>query len=178
MAYVKTNVTDKFSVSDAFSRKWPENVASLPLTVFHTAAVIRPTDRLKVFLPLCRNVNVEGTKNMLDAAKRAGASCLIATSSGSVCIHRPNFWTAPWTRMPKLLTQVISDSTPLPKKHEEFFGNYAVTKIEAERIVRAADDPGSNFRTGCIRPANGVYGVGDTSATITGTYLRRGGNPT
>lgn len=177
VAYVKTNITDESSVSDAFSQKWPMTVVHLPLTVFHTAAVIRPTDRLKLFLHLCRNVNVDGTRNVLNAAKNAGASCMIATSSGSVSIHRRNFWIAPWTRTPKGLTQILSDSTPLPKEHEEFFGNYAVTKAEAEKIVRDADSPDSNFRTGCIRPANGVYGIGDTSATVTGHYLKQGGSP-
>lgn len=178
VAFVKTNITDEASVSNAFSQEWPVKAAHFPLTVFHTAAVIRPADRLKVFLPFCRNVNVGGTKNVLEAAKKSGATCFVSTSSGSVAIHRPNFWIAPWTRTPSGLTQVINDSTPLPKEHDEFFGNYSVTKSEAESIVRAADDPKSNFRTGCIRPTNGVYGIGDTAATITGTYLRHGGNPT
>lgn len=179
VAYVKTNVTDEAAVSDAFSQKWPLTVPHLPLTVFHTAAVIRPSDRLKMFLPLCWKVNVDGTKNVLNAAKQAGATCFVATSSGSVGVHRANFWIAPWTRRSKDLVQVLADSTPLPKEHDQFFGNYAVTKIEAERIVCAADSKDSNFRTGCIRPTNGIYGVGaDSSATITGMYLRRGENPT
>lgn len=178
VTYIKTNITDEASVSDGFAQKWHDLVVHLPLTVFHTAAVIRPQDRLKMFIPLCRNVNVRGTENVLNAARKAGARCVIATSSGSVAVHRPNFWLPPWSKIPKGLTQVISDSTPLPKTHEEFFGNYPFTKIEAERMVRAADDKASNFRTGCIRPTNGVYGIGDTTATITGLYLKRGGDPT
>lgn len=178
VAYVKTNITDENSVSNAFNQQWPMTVVHLPLTVFHTAAVIRPADRLKMFLPLCSNVNVNGARNVLNAAKKAGASCLIATSSGSVAIHRPKFWLPPWKSTPDRFTQVLSDSSPLPKDHYDFFGNYPVTKIEAERMICAADDPKSNFRTGCIRPTNGIYGIGETSATITGTYLRTGGNPT
>lgn len=178
VAYVKTNITDETSVSSAFNQEWPADVAHLPLTVFHTAAVIRPADRLKMFLPLCSKVNVGGTQNVLNAAKKAGASCLIATSSGSVTIHRTNFWIPPWQKTPTRFTQVVSDATPLPKEHGEFFGNYPYTKIKAERLVCAADDVDSNFRTGCIRPTHGVYGISDTPATITGTYLRQGGNPT
>lgn len=178
VAYVKTNITDEASVSSAFNQQWPLTVVHLPMTVFHTAALIRPADRLAMFLPLCRNVNVGGTQNVVNAAKKAGASCLIATSSGSVTVHRTNFWLPPWQKTPKGFTQVVSDSTTLPKEHSEFFGNYPYTKIEAERLVCGANDTAANFRTGCIRPTNGIYGIGDTAATITGTYLRRGGDPT
>ncbi|KAL4896528.1 hypothetical protein BDV59DRAFT_108314 [Aspergillus ambiguus] len=178
VSFVKTNVTDEKAVLGAFAQKWSQEVADLPLTVFHCAAVIRPAERHRSFLPLCRNVNVCGTENVLNAAKQSGASCMVATSSGSVGIRRPSYWIAPWTMVPKFLVQVIGDSTDLPKEHDQFFGNYAVAKAEAERIVRSADDLKSNFRTGCIRPTNGIYGIGeDTSATVTGQYLRSGGNP-
>ncbi|PWY76280.1 NAD(P)-binding protein [Aspergillus heteromorphus CBS 117.55] len=178
VTFVQTNITDEDAVLNAFSQPWAQETASLPLTVIHNAAVIRPSERHPAFLSLCRNVNVTGTVHVLNAAKQSGASCFISTSSGSVCLRSPSFWLFPWTRTPKHMVQVINDSTSLPTKHEDFFGNYPVTKAEAERIVRAADDPSSNFRTGCIRPANGIYGIGDdASATITGTYLRAGGNP-
>ncbi|KAJ5948593.1 hypothetical protein N7454_001900 [Penicillium verhagenii] len=179
VAYVKTNITDKLVVDTAFEQPWPESVAQLPLTVYHTAAIIRPQDRLKVFLPLSMKVNVEGTRNVLNAAKQNGASCFISTSSGSVGIHRVNFWVSPWASLPDRSTQILSDDGALPQAHDEFFGNYAVTKIEAERLVRSSDDLASNFRTGCIRPSNGIYGIGsDVAMTITGTYLRSGGAPT
>ncbi|KAL2866748.1 putative 3-beta hydroxysteroid dehydrogenase/isomerase family protein [Aspergillus lucknowensis] len=141
------------AVQRAFSQPWPSQVASLPLTVFHKAAVIRPAERHKAFLPLCRNVNVGGTANVLNAAKRAGASCFVSTSSGSVSIRRPSFWIAPWEKIPRHFVQVISDAAEPLKKHDGFFGNYAASKLEAEGFVRAADDLESSFRTGCIRPA-------------------------
>jgi len=179
VTYVRTNITDELAVSTAFEQPWPESVAKLPLTVFHTAAIIRPQDRLEMFLPFCSKVNIDGTKNVLDAAKKAGASCFVSTSSGSVSLHKPNFWIAPWSKLPSRAVQVISDDSKLPQSHDQFFGNYAVTKLEAESIVRSADSPYSNFRTGCIRPANGIYGIGsDASMTITGVYLRNGGSPT
>jgi nucleoside-diphosphate-sugar epimerase len=174
---MKTDVADEAAVSNAFSQKWPQAVADLPLTVFHLAAVIRPAERLKEFRHLSSNVNVDGTKNVLNAAKKTGASCLITTSSGSVGIHRPTFWIFPWTRRPTRLLQVLDDMAKTPKEHNEFFGNYAASKMEAEIIVRNADDPQSNFRTGCIRPTNGIYGIGrDTSPTVIALYLSKGGS--
>lgn len=58
---------------------------------------------------------------------------------------------------------INDDDTLVPKHHEDFFSNYAVTKSEAERRVRAADKAASGktiLRTGCIRPGNGVFGPG------------------
>ncbi|KAA8644770.1 hypothetical protein EYZ11_002173 [Aspergillus tanneri] len=175
VAFVPTNITDEGAVLNAFSKLWPQPVAGWPLTVFHSAAVIRPAERHKAFLPLCRNVNVGGTVNILKAAKKSGASCLIATSSGSVGLRRPLFWIPPWTKMPKNMVQVLSDSNELPEEHGQFFANYAASKAEAEHIIREADDLTSNFRTGCIRPTNGIYGVGNDNAAVTGKYLQSGG---
>ncbi|RAK95105.1 putative 3-beta hydroxysteroid dehydrogenase/isomerase family protein [Aspergillus ibericus CBS 121593] len=177
VTFVQTNITDEQATIDAFVQPWPETVAHHPLTVFHNAAVIRPGERHQAFLPLCRNVNVTGTVHVLHAAKQSGASCFISTSSGSICIHSPSFWVAPWHKTPKNFVQVVTETSPLPQAHADFFSNYAVTKAEAERIVRAADDPTTNFRTGCIRPANGIYGIGDTDGSLTGSYLRNGGSP-
>ncbi|KAJ5774493.1 hypothetical protein N7457_009389 [Penicillium paradoxum] len=179
VGWIKTNVTDELAVTAAFAEPWNATVTKLPLTVYHTAAVIRPQDRLKSFLPLCSKVNVDGTRNILNASKLAGATVFISTSSGSIALHQPNFWIAPWATEPSRVVQVISDSTKLPESHEQFFSNYAVTKTEAERLVRAADDLTSNFRTGCIRPTNGIYGTGgEANAAVTDIYLRNGGNPT
>ncbi|PYI04867.1 NAD(P)-binding protein [Aspergillus sclerotiicarbonarius CBS 121057] len=177
IAFVKTNITDEKAAINAFAHPWPEAVAHRPLTVFHNAAVIRPGERHQSFLPLCCNVNVTGTANILHAAQTAGASCFVSTSSGSICIHRPSFWIAPWRNTPTNFVQVVNDASPLPQSHSDFFSNYAVSKAEAERLVRAAHNPQSNFRTGCIRPANGIYGIGDSDGSLTGTYLRSGGSP-
>ncbi|KAL3493093.1 hypothetical protein BJX62DRAFT_90594 [Aspergillus germanicus] len=179
ITFVRTNITDPAAVESAFSQPWPPIVAGLPLTVFHSAAVIRPAERHEAFLSLSRNVNVGGTINVLNAAKQAGATCFISTSSGSVSIRRARYWIAPWEQTPKHFVQAVSDTTEPPKQHDQFFGNYPVTKLEAEHTVRAADDLASGFRTGCIRPANGIYGIGDEASTsISGMYLRMGGAPT
>lgn len=179
VCWIKTNIVDEFAVTTAFEAPWPANVTNLALTVYHTAAIIRPQDRLKSFLPLSSKVNIDGTRKVLNAARLAGATAFIWTSSGSVALHQPTFWIAPWATQPKRVVQVISDSTKMPESHDQFFGNYAVTKAEAERLVRAADNPATNFRTGCIRPTNSVYGTGgQDNNVITGLYLRNGGSPT
>jgi len=181
VVFIKTNITDKTAVSDAFTQSWPsKEVDQLPLTVYHTAAVIRPAERHKALLHLCTTVNVGGTRNVLEAAKAVGASCFIATSSGSVGLRRASFWISPWTKAPKRLVQVLSDQAgDQPREHDQFFGNYAVSKYQAENLVRGADSAESGFRTGCIRPANGIYGIGaDGSGSILGFYLRSGGNST
>ncbi|KAG0158870.1 hypothetical protein PDIDSM_69340 [Penicillium digitatum] len=179
VCWIKTNIVDEFAVTTAFEAPWPANVTNLALTVYHTAAIIRPQDRLKSFLPLSSKVNIDGTRKVLNPARLAGATAFIWTSSGSVALHQPTFWIAPWATQPKRVVQVISDSTKMPESHDQFFGNYAVTKAEAERLVRAADNPATNFRTGCIRPTNSVYGTGgQDNNVITGLYLRNGGSPT
>lgn len=177
VGFFKTNIADEKAVATAFAQRWPEAVADQPLTVFHNAAVIRPGERLKTFLPRCTNVNLGGTVNVLTAAKKAGASCFISTSSGSVSLRSQSFWIAPWNKAPKGHFQVVDDSTPVPEEHYDFFSNYAASKSKAEKIVRAADDLEGNFRTGCIRPANGIYGIGDTEGSLTTSYLRTGGSP-
>ncbi|KAJ5294797.1 hypothetical protein N7508_009618, partial [Penicillium antarcticum] len=179
VGYTKVDITDSLAVETAFEEPWPAAASNLPLTIYHTAAVIRPSDRLQSMLSLCSKVNIDGTRNVLSAAKKAGASCFIWTSSGSIGIHRPNFWIKPWATEPKRVVQVLHDEGKLPQTHGEFFGNYAASKAEAERIVRRADDPEQNFCTGCIRPVNGIYGTGgENSTAITDIYLRNGGSPT
>lgn len=180
VVFIKTNVVDKTALSAAFAQPWPKTAAHLPLTVFHTAAVIRPAERHKSLLPYCTTVNVRGTRNVLEVAREAGADCFIATSSGSVGLRRPSFWIAPWESTASRLVQVLSDSaTHQPKDNDEFFGNYAISKAQAEALVREADDAKSGLRTGCIRPANGIYGIGgEASASLIRSYLTAGGVPT
>lgn len=76
--------------------------------------------------------------------------------------------------------QVITDDDGiLPKKHDEFFSNYAVSKLRAERAVREADGSKSGdgiLRTGCIRPGNGIFGPGGD--ILVDRLLREKVNPT
>lgn len=155
--YIKTDISSIHSVKAAFDAPWP-SAASAPLTVFHTAAVIRPHERSKLLYHRCSKVNFDGTANIIAASKAAGADILVATSSGSIALTPVQFWIAPWTKYPGRFFQLYdeSDAYRPERPHEDFFGNYAVSKAGAERLVMKAND--GKLKTGCIRPASGVYG--------------------
>lgn len=181
--FIKVDVTDAVALEAAFKAPWKDSVqaedASPEITVFHTVANIRFYERHASLIDMSARVNIVGTKNIVNAAKAAGANILIYTSSGSVGVRRSRFWLWPWEKEPKHFVQVINDDELLfPKRHETFFSNYAYTKIQADRLVRSADQsPSGNtiLRTGCVRPGNGVFGPrGDL---LFGASLIRKTNP-
>ncbi|RYP21875.1 hypothetical protein DL765_001951 [Monosporascus sp. GIB2] len=156
--FVQTDITSPASVAAAFSRPWHPSVKNLPLTVFHTAAVILASERSEYHYGFPEAVNVRGTKNVLEAARNAGADIFSSTSSGSICIKPVVPWVAPWARSVRNFWQILDAKDfdrPL-RRRGEFFGNYPFSKAVAERLVCSQNS--KMFRTGCIRPANGVYG--------------------
>ncbi|KAL2198286.1 hypothetical protein P885DRAFT_75899 [Corynascus similis CBS 632.67] len=160
--FVKTDISSAEATGKAFAKPWHPSVARLPLTVFHTAAVIVPSDRSRLVSGFCDAVNVRGTRNVLDAARRTGADVLVSTTSASISIRPVELWVPPWrlwSKMsPRNYWQVQDDEDffkPL-RRHEEFYANYPASKALAERVVCSANS--ERLRTGCIRPANGVYG--------------------
>ncbi|EMT71015.1 3 beta-hydroxysteroid dehydrogenase type 7 [Fusarium odoratissimum] len=133
--YVQTDITSKAAVGDAFSKPWDPKIASLPLTVFHTAAVIIPGARSKYLYKFTESVNVQGTKNVLAASRAVGADIFSSTSSASISIRPVEAFVAPWAE-PKQYWQVMDTQDfdkPL-REHEEYFANYAVSKAIAERL--------------------------------------------
>ncbi|KAI0189088.1 hypothetical protein EV127DRAFT_110778 [Xylaria flabelliformis] len=174
--FAQTDITSPESIKAAFARPWPASAAKLPLTVFHTAAVILASDRSAHSYTFPERVNVKGTANLLAAAKAAGASVFSSTSSASICIKPVGTWVAPWASEPENYFQMLhTRDVNLPlRKREEYFGNYPASKAYAERLVCDADQEG--FRTGSIRPANGVYG-NPTDNTV-GDPLSRSVMPT
>ncbi|KAI1426863.1 3-beta hydroxysteroid dehydrogenase/isomerase [Xylaria sp. FL1777] len=171
--FAQADITSPSATQAAFNKPWPSSVAKLPLTVFHTAALIIPGERLLGTYERIKRVNVDGTQNVLDAAKAAGASIFIVTSSASVA-HRPaGYWGNPFRRWPKNFYQFIDESDfdqPL-RPHSQYFANYARTKAISERLVCHANSP--NFRTGSIRPANAIYGSSNGDQVV-GVVLRTG----
>lgn len=162
--FCKTDIASAESTKAAFNAPWADDsIAKLPLTVFHTAAVIIPSARSELVNGFCESVNVQGTRNVLSAARRAGADIFVSTSSASIAIRPVQFWASSWSdgwshQFPPGFWQVLDESDfyrPL-RPHDEFFGNYPASKAKAERIVCAANSRA--IRTGCIRPGNGVYG--------------------
>ncbi len=168
--FVQVDILNSQAVHADFSKSWPPSASDVPgepdpeITVFHTAATIRFYERHPSLLPLSEKVNLTGTQNVVEASRRIGASTLLYTSSGSVAVKRTRFWLWPWEREPELFTQVINDNEDnLPKRDDEFFANYAISKLKAERYVRAADGARSGsglIRVGCLRPGNGIFGPG------------------
>ncbi|KAG7097604.1 hypothetical protein E1B28_004938 [Marasmius oreades] len=177
--YRIVDVSNADAVREAFEASWPNGPES-PITVFHTAANIRFYERDASLVSASTRVNVVGTMNVLNSARAIGASILISTSSASLGGRTTNLFLRPWQKEPEFFVQVINDDdTLLPKRHQDFFSNYAFTKREGEKLVRAADrSPSGNgiIRTGCIRPGNGVFGPGGDM--LFGAYLVRRVNPT
>ncbi|KAJ7151196.1 NAD-P-binding protein [Mycena filopes] len=181
--FLQADITDAAALKTAFTAPWPPLSTPTPepeLTVFHTVATMRFYERSPLLLPLSARVNVQGTQNVLAAARAAGASVLVFTSSGSVAVRTARLLLWPWETAPAAHLQVISDATAAPTRHADFFSNYAVTKREAEQLVFAADKTPTGtgegvLRTGCIRPANSIYGPGGDLAL--GYYLVQKVNP-
>ncbi|KAK1830180.1 hypothetical protein QBC39DRAFT_331728 [Podospora conica] len=163
--FVQTDISSAEATNRAFAKPWPLEYRRLPLTVFHTAAVIVPSDRSKLESGFCESVNVRGTCHVLDAARAAGADVFISTTSASISIRPVQLFVPPWklwsawkSRWPRDFVQVLDTADfwkPL-RTHDEFYANYPESKAVAERIVCRANS--KHLRTGCIRPANGVYG--------------------
>ncbi|OHE92314.1 3-beta hydroxysteroid dehydrogenase/isomerase [Colletotrichum orchidophilum] len=182
--FAQADISSESATSAAFDKPWPQSVAHLPLTVFHTAAVIRPSERSKLVYDRCSLVNTTGTVHVLAAAKAAGADVFVFTSSCSVALKPAKFFNAPWRRWPTNGFQVLDEEDfqkPL-RPHEEFFANYARSKAEAERLVCSANNvpqhptQAGGFRTGAIRPGNSVYGHKDDY--LVGTTVRLASFPT
>ncbi|KAK7042387.1 3-beta hydroxysteroid dehydrogenase isomerase family [Favolaschia claudopus] len=183
VAFIQTDVSDAAAVDAAFNAPWPDqNMPGPPpeITVFHTAANIRFYEKSEMLLPNSAKVNVTGTQNILNASQAVGATIMVYTSSGSVSVHATRFLLWPWETEPAFFVQPIDeDEALIPKRHADHFSNYAATKMQAERHVRAADRSASRdsvLRTGCIRPGNGVFGSGGDM--LCGAYLVRKVNPT
>ncbi|KAK5658792.1 hypothetical protein OQA88_1604 [Cercophora sp. LCS_1] len=174
--FVKADMTSLASVEAAFSKEWPASVAKKPLTVYHTAAMIQPGDRSERLYERIRRVNVDGTANVMRAAKGAGADIFVATSSASVSYIPADVWVWPWQSIPGNYFHVASEADffkPI-RPHNRFFANYSRSKAEGERLVCGANH--ESFRTGTIRPGNGIYG--QKTDPILGSLLKMGDSAT
>jgi len=162
--FIKVDMTDAAALQAAFKAPWPKSTSSTDdtepeITVFHTAAKMLFYERHLEFLYRSAKVNVRGTQNVVDAARAVGATILVYTSSGGVGVHRTRLFLWPWETEPERFVQIINETTPLPKRHEEFPSNYSVTKMEADRLVRAADrsSTGPPGGKGGKNSSDGVY---------------------
>jgi nucleoside-diphosphate-sugar epimerase len=108
-------------------------------TVFHCAAAMEFWNEER----LHEQVNVEGTRNVVQACKEEGVSCLVFISAAAV----------------------VSRGGPISDfgEHEAMpvrpFGAYAQSKAAAERLVLSAN--GKDLRTVAVRPP-AIWGLGDS----------------
>lgn len=122
--------------------------------VFHTAAALSLLGIApRAVRDHLRGVNVTGTHHALAAARAAGARAFVYTSSANVIIDRP-----------------IHDEDESAPYASQFVDLYGATKVEAERAVLAADQPGG-LRTAAVRPG-GIWGPGDGGFMVR-TFLRQ-----
>jgi nucleoside-diphosphate-sugar epimerase len=109
-------------------------------TAFHAAAKVEEWGPVREF----EEVNVEGTRRVIEAARQAGTRCLVLVGTESVFLGK-----GPLVR--------VDESEPIPSKP---LPRYPRTKAEAERLVREAN--GDGLRTVIVRPRL-IWGKGDTS---------------
>lgn len=107
--YVKADISSRTSVEAAFSKPWPASVANKPLTVFHTAALVRPHERNAMFYHRVSHVNRDGAINVMEVSRAHGADVFVATSSASVAVVPPRMFVWPWESSPPKYAQVIDE---------------------------------------------------------------------
>ncbi|MBX3262655.1 MAG: NAD(P)-dependent oxidoreductase [Labilithrix sp.] len=130
VAIVRGDVTDAASLEPLFA-------GAEGATVFHCAGVIHPTKGVAQLY----DVNVEGTRNMVEAAKRAKVRRFIHTSSNSPIGTNPT------------KDHVFDEAAPYNP-----YMQYGKTKMMAEEIVTRAHATGE-IETVIIRPP-WFYGPG------------------
>ena len=120
--------------------------------VFHVAARFDLWGRREDFV----RTNLTGTRNVIEACRKAGVGRLVYTSTPSV-VHGGDH------------LEGVDESLPYPKHFEAF---YPETKAAAEKEVLAAN--GLELSTVAIRP-HLVWGVGDTNGLPRLLERARGG---
>lgn len=108
-------------------------------TVFHAAAVVDVRPRHN---PVMEAVNVDGTRNVVDACRRLGVRRLVHTSTMDVV----------YDGLPK---RDADESAPYPERPAN---GYIRTKVEAEKLALAANTP--ELAVMALRPT-GIYGPHD-----------------
>jgi nucleoside-diphosphate-sugar epimerase len=102
-------------------------------TVFHVAAHFKLWGPLRTF----RMMNVDGTRNVVSAAERAGVRRIVYVSAAAVVMGHPESHHG------------ATEDLPL---HRMGFAPYSATKAEAEEILRAANGRRMGLSTIAIRP--------------------------
>lgn len=149
--YIQKNQIE-FIPADLTDKKSLEKVVESIKTIFHVAAVFKLSAPAKLLF----EVNVEGTRNLLEVAKEKGVKKVIVWSSSSVY----------GVTKEKIIRK---ESEELEQFREE---DYAQSKYMEERLALGFHQP--KFRIIAIRPTN-VYGPGTTEGLGTAMYSAKKG---
>lgn len=143
------DITDKEAVSRVF------DAVCNPVAVVHSAGIVpnagQRYDTSRKAFDRCYAVNVEGTRNVLDAAKSAGVRAFVYTSSVTVLVDDLSI------DHPNMNEDVPTGSATLP---------YGRTKAMAEDLVLAANTEGEGMQTCALRPSV-IFGPGDENCIPT-----------
>ncbi|KAJ9605114.1 hypothetical protein H2200_010504 [Cladophialophora chaetospira] len=136
--FVQGDITDRTSVAAALALVRPD-------AVIHTAGIVpslseRYARRLEAIV---KNINVEGTRHMVEAASKCGCKAFVYTSS---CCAVTDDMSKPYANM--------DEEWPVSEKSSI----YGESKVEAERIVIATND--RSMSTCVLRPSV-IFGEGD-----------------
>ncbi|MCI5066129.1 NAD-dependent epimerase/dehydratase family protein [bacterium] len=131
----------------------PEGVLDGVEGVFHTAALVKMWGPRQAFV----QTNIEGTRRLLDACRKAEVSRFVYTSSPSVIADGTDL-------------NGVDESYPYPRHFEAF---YPETKAAAEQIVLSASD--QDLRCCSLRP-HLIFGPGDTNLIPTVVQRARAGS--
>ncbi|RKQ73353.1 NAD-dependent epimerase/dehydratase family protein [Oceanibaculum indicum] len=101
--------------------------------VFHVAAHFKLWGPMSLF----RRINVEGTRNVVEAADRAGVRRVVYVSAAAVVMGRPE------------PMRGVTEDMPL---HKMPFAPYSTSKAEAEEVLLAANGRRAGFSIVAIRP--------------------------
>ena len=136
-----TNAIDQFEQCDVTSPELVSDIRRMmPDTIIHMAFVVNPI-RNKVRM---RQVNVDGTRNVLEAAARCGASRVVVGSSATA------YGAFSENPVP------ISEEYPVRPRTEY---QYAADKFEVEQLVSRFSKEHSEIATSWTRPCM-IYGPG------------------
>ncbi|TFK74773.1 NAD(P)-binding protein [Pluteus cervinus] len=152
VSFVKADITSFESIRAALLEPLP-STGQPPSVIYHTAAIIRFWERFSYCWNASYRVNVLGTQNILAVARELPSAIVIYTSTGDAAIHRPRFLrleTDPERNVKKL---AISDYDPPVPRDDLSEGCYTQSKLQAEDLIIAANNPSGSLKTGIIRPA-------------------------
>lgn len=150
--YLLADMTDKKAISDAIDKIQPE-------VIIHTASPAANLASLNIFM---RN-NVEGTRNLLDAAvAQPSVKVVVFTSSSSVSHDSISDLSEGTEDDPYVF---------LPRQRQ----TYSHSKAVAEQLSRSYNRKRKDFVTGVIRPS-ALFGPAEPITTVVLVALAKKGN--